>query len=94
MAPRIYVTEAAIDAMSLAALEGVRDDTLYVCTGGVWAPRTHTALRRYREPSEVRLAAVPDANLQGEIFTDRIRRMAQASAVFPRRLKHCQDRGP
>ncbi len=34
IAPRICVTEAAIDAMSLAAIEGVRRDTLYVSTGG------------------------------------------------------------
>ena len=37
---RICVTEAAVDAMSLAALEELRDDTLYVSTGGGWAPAT------------------------------------------------------
>ena len=42
---RICVTEAAVDAMSLAALEELRDDTLYVSTGGGWAPATEEAIR-------------------------------------------------
>lgn len=33
-ASRLCVTEAAIDAMSLAAFEGLRDGTLYLSTGG------------------------------------------------------------
>lgn len=37
---RLCVTEAAIDAMSLAAIEGLQDATLYVSTGGGWSPRT------------------------------------------------------
>ena len=37
---QICVTEAAIDAMSLAAIEGLRPDTLYVSTGGGWSPAT------------------------------------------------------
>ena len=42
---RICVTEAAVDAMSLAALEELRDDTLYISTGGGWAPATEKAIR-------------------------------------------------
>ena len=42
---RICVTEAAVDAMSLAALEELRDDTLYISTGGGWAPATEDAIR-------------------------------------------------
>ncbi len=34
VASRLCVTEAAIDAMSLAAFEGLRDGTLYLSTGG------------------------------------------------------------
>ena len=37
---RLCVTEAAIDAMSLGALEGLRPDTLYLSTGGGWSPAT------------------------------------------------------
>ena len=44
---RICVTEAAVDAMSLAALEELRDDTLYVSTGGGWAPATEDAIRAW-----------------------------------------------
>jgi hypothetical protein len=32
--PRLVLTEAAIDALSLAALESLRSDTLYAATGG------------------------------------------------------------
>ena len=41
---RLAVTEAPIDALSLAALEGVRTDTLYVATGGGMGPGTIAAL--------------------------------------------------
>lgn len=37
---RICITEAAIDAMSLAAIEVHRSDTLYVSTGGGWSRTT------------------------------------------------------
>jgi len=87
LAPRICITEAAIDAMSLAALEHLRSDTLYVSTGGGWAPRTHTALRRYCESSEVRLVAATDANVQGEVYADRIRQIADAGGCDFSRLR-------
>ena len=32
---RLVVTEAPIDALSVAAIEGIRNDTTYVATGGV-----------------------------------------------------------
>jgi hypothetical protein len=42
--PRLVLTEAAIDALSLAALESLRSDTLYAATGGgmgqVQSPRS------------------------------------------------------
>ena len=73
--------------MSLAALEHLRSDTLYVSTGGGWAPRTHTALRRYCESSEVRLVAATDANVQGEVYADRIRQIADAGGCDFSRLR-------
>jgi hypothetical protein len=87
MALRICVTEAAIDAMSLAALEHLRNDTLYVSTGGGWAPRTHTALRRYCESPGVRLVAATDANIQGDVYADRIRQIADAGGCDFSRLR-------
>jgi hypothetical protein len=40
---RLAVTEAAIDAMSLAA--GSSDGTLYLSAGGGWSPAMQAALR-------------------------------------------------
>ncbi|BDA87218.1 hypothetical protein Sa4125_47600 (plasmid) [Aureimonas sp. SA4125] len=42
---RFCVTEAAIDAMSLAAIERMREDTLYLSTGGGWSPAAADAIR-------------------------------------------------
>ncbi len=39
-ARRICVTEAVIDALSLAAIEQTRPDTLHVSTGGGWSTAT------------------------------------------------------
>ena len=50
-APRVCVTEAAIDAMSLAALEGLRDGSLYLSTGGGWSPATEAAVADARGAS-------------------------------------------
>ena len=41
---RLVVTEAPIDALSLASLEGLRHDTLYVSTAGGMGPHTLQAL--------------------------------------------------
>ncbi|MEO8714225.1 MAG: DUF3991 and TOPRIM domain-containing protein [Acetobacteraceae bacterium] len=43
---RIAITEAPIDALSLAAVDGVQLDTLYVATGGGMGPRTVQAIER------------------------------------------------
>jgi len=75
-ADRVCVTEAAIDAMSLAAIEGARDETLYVSTGGGWSPRTDAALRVLAERKSVRLIAATDANVQGDSYADRLRAIA------------------
>lgn len=67
---RVCITKAAIDAMSLAALEGLRRDTLYTSTGGGWAPRTKAAIEHYAGLRGVHLVAATDANVQGEIYAD------------------------
>lgn len=77
LAMRLCVTEAAIDAMSLAAIEGMRDGTLYLSTGGGWAPATAAALRRLCETPDVQLVAATDANAQGDAFADRLRGLAE-----------------
>lgn len=42
---RLVVTEAPIDALSIAALEGLRPDSLYVSVAGGMGPHTIVALR-------------------------------------------------
>ncbi|WP_137113987.1 DUF3991 and toprim domain-containing protein [Mesorhizobium sp. GR13] len=86
-ASRICITEAAIDAMSLAAIENSRRDTLYVSTGGGWSPATEAALRALGEQPDARLVAATDANPQGEVFVARLRELAGEIACDFERLK-------
>lgn len=71
-APRLCVTEAAIDAMSLAALEEERSDSLYLSTGGGWAPATEVAIRALVSREGSLLVAATDNNLQGEKYARRL----------------------
>ncbi|WP_237681817.1 DUF3991 and toprim domain-containing protein [Agrobacterium vitis] len=75
-AGRICVTEAAIDALSLAAIEQIRPDTIYVSTGGGWSPLTAKALETLASGEGAWLVAATDNNVQGEVFADRLRQMA------------------
>lgn len=74
---RLCVTEAAIDAMSLASLEGPREGSLYLSTGGGWSPTTEVALRLLAVRPGAELVAATDANAQGEAFASRIRALAE-----------------
>ncbi|QTG17295.1 DUF3991 domain-containing protein (plasmid) [Agrobacterium tumefaciens] len=73
---RLCVTEAAIDAMSLAAFEGLREGSLYLSTGGGWSPNTEGAIRRLAVRPGTQLVAATDANIQGETFASRLRDIA------------------
>ena len=89
---RICVTEAAIDAMSLAAIEDVRVDTLYLSTGGGWAPATAEALQAYAHRPGARLMAATDNNAQGEIYAGRLRDLAaEAGCGFERMRPRADD---
>lgn len=90
-ARRLCVTEAAIDAMSLAAIEGVREGTLYVSTGGGWSPTTESALRSLISRSATQVVGATDANPQGEIFADRLRGLSEAMSVDWLRLRPPAD---
>lgn len=82
---RLCVTEAAIDAMSLAALESIRRDSLYVSTGGGWAPATDAAIRLLAAREGLLLVAATDNNAQGEAYADRLEVVAgEASCGFER----------
>lgn len=74
---RLCVTEAAIDAMSLAAIEDVREGSLYLSAGGGWSPATSDALRMLAARPGAQIVAATDANAQGEIFAERLHEIAE-----------------
>jgi len=86
-APRFCVTEAAIDAMSLAAFEGLREGSLYLSTGGGWSPTTEAAVRMLAQRQQARLVAATDDNSQGETFAARLRTIAEEAGCDWLRLK-------
>jgi hypothetical protein len=75
-AVRLCVTEAAIDAMSLAAVEDMRDDSLYLSTGGGWSPKTEAALVALLDRPGAELVCATDANNQGDAFALRLQALA------------------
>ncbi|MHA7883844.1 DUF3991 and toprim domain-containing protein [Nitratireductor rhodophyticola] len=91
-AQRLCVTEAAIDAMSLAAIEDPRADTLYLSTGGGWAPATAEALRTYALRPDIHIMAATDNNTQGEIYAGRLQALAaEAGCGFERMCPLAED---
>ena len=87
---RLAVCEAPMDALSLAALEGLRPDTLYVSTTGGMGPLTLTCLEALLQglapqPEGV-LVAATDADRQGERYAERLAAMAAAAGVRSERL--------
>lgn len=75
VADRLVVTESAIDALSLASLEGWRDGTLYASTGGGYGPETGEALRGLL-PLHGRLVAATDQGTGGELLAGRLHELA------------------
>ena len=86
-AMRFCVTEAAIDAMSLAAFEGMREGSLYLSTGGGWSPLTEAAVRALAIRTDVLLVAATDDNRQGDVFAGRLREIAEAAGCDWMRLR-------
>ena len=88
---RVVVTEGPIDALSLAALDGSRPDTLYVATGGGMGPSTVGALQAML----ARLATIPtgliasaaDANAAGDRYAERHAELAADAGVRFERLR-------
>ncbi|RUV41172.1 DUF3991 domain-containing protein [Mesorhizobium sp. M1A.T.Ca.IN.004.03.1.1] len=83
---RLCVTEAAIDAISLAAIDDLRFDSLYLSTGGGWAPATEAAIRVLAARPNVQLVAATDNNSQGEVYARRIEAIAVAATCGYERL--------
>ena len=84
---RVCVTEAAIDAMSLAAIEGLRDDTLYLSTGGGWSQACGATLRALASRAGSQMVAATDANSQGEAYAQRLRALADDGGCDWTRLR-------
>ena len=87
---RVAVLEAPIDALSLAAIEHMRADTLYFATGGGMGPGTLDALRttltRLRQVAGV-LVSAADANAAGDRYAGRHAALAADAAVRFERLR-------
>lgn len=90
-AQRLCVTEAAIDAMSLAAIERSSPGTLYLSTSGGWSPSTEAALRGLAARQAILLVAATDANSQGETFAERLRVLAEEEGCNWQRLRPPSD---
>ncbi|OWK25540.1 hypothetical protein AJ87_08960 [Rhizobium yanglingense] len=83
---RLCVTEAAIDALSLSALEGRRADTLYASTAGGWSPATEGAVTLLAGGLDLVVAAT-DRNSQGEVYADKLRQIASRQDCGFQRLR-------
>jgi len=83
--PRVAVCEAAIDALSLAAIEQCRPDTLYAATAGGMGPATVAALQQIlldfaSDPAGVLIAAT-DGDTAGRRHAARLEGLAAATGV-------------
>ncbi len=88
---RLAVAEAPIDALSLATIEGIRSDTLYVATGGGMGPGTLNAiaalLTGLASNPVALLASAADANTAGDRYAARHAEIAAAAGVTCERLR-------
>lgn len=83
--PRLAVCEGAIDALSLAAIELGRDDTLYAATAGGMGPETVVELQQLLrdladDPAGVLIAAT-DADIGGRRHAVRLEALAAEAGV-------------
>jgi hypothetical protein len=93
---RLCVTEAAIDALSLAAFEMALSElfegTLYVSTGGGWSGDAGAQLCKFAQTCGLHLVAATDRNQQGDIYAERLRLFAlEAGCQFSRLLPAHED---
>ena len=88
---RAAVTESAIDALSLAAIEGWPVGTLYASTGGGYGPETARALQAFL-PSRATLVAATDRGTGGELLASRLYELAASEdAGFERLCPQAKD---
>jgi len=82
---RLALTEAPIDALSLAAIEGMRPGTLYAATGGGMGGGTIAAIQQIladmAERGHGELACGTDANLVGHRYAERHAELARSAGM-------------
>jgi hypothetical protein len=89
--PRLVLTEAAIDALSVAAIENIRADSLYAATGGGMGSRSIEIiaglLSAMAGAPAALLCSATDANPPGERFAAQHARLAAEAGVAFERLR-------
>jgi Protein of unknown function (DUF3991)/Toprim-like len=83
---RLAVCESAIDALSLAAIEGCDIATAYLSTGGGWGAAGDHELMRLLTPDTALIAAV-DNGIGGDLLAGRLAKLAAIAAVSFDRLR-------
>ncbi len=88
---RFVLAEAPIDALSLAALENIRSDTLYAAAGGGMGPKTITAIEKiaaqFANTPNAAFCSATDANSAGDRYAARHQEIAAAAGVAFERLR-------
>jgi hypothetical protein len=85
------VCEAAIDALSLAAIDGACDDTAYVSTGGGWGDAGNAAIGQLLSKSRMVVAAT-DRGTGGDLLAGRLEDLARRHGIsFERRRPAAKD---
>ena len=89
--PRLVLAEAAIDTLSVAALEDPHPNTIYAATGGGMGPGTIAELEALLAQMAVLPGAVlcgaTDANGPGDRFAEQHRALAEKFGVAFKRLR-------
>ncbi len=89
--PRVAVCEAAIDALSLAAIDGADEDTAYVSTGGGWGDAGRAAISQLLPAARVVVAAT-DRGIGGDLLAGRLEDLARTHGIpFERRRPAAKD---
>jgi hypothetical protein len=89
--PRVVVAEAPIDALSCAAIDRLREDTIYAATGGGMGPNTIAALEALliarKALPETFLESATDANPAGDRYAARHEAIARDVGIPFKRLR-------
>ena len=88
---RVAVCEAAIDALSLAAIDGADPDTAYVSTGGGWGDAGNAAIGQLLSKARMVVAAT-DRGTGGDLLAGRLKDLARRHGIlFERRRPAAKD---